>query len=204
MTTCLTTLANAGEVYGALGVPGLTLGYAHPVNPSLGLRGEASTLGTRRYAQTEDGITYNGKLRGNRASLLADWFVAEGGFRITGGVAYNDYAFMLDGSGSAGAIAVGNTIYTTTVNDGLLIEVVFPKTMPYLGIGWGHHAASGWRFGADLGAYFGKGKLTATPRGLLAMPAAQNDVNLELDQLRQSVGKAKFLPQLGLHLGYSF
>lgn len=202
--TTLTTHATAGEVYGAIGVPGLTLGYSHPVNASLGVRGEASTLGTRKHSTTENGITYNGELRGNRASLLGDWFVAEGGWRITGGLAFSDYKFTLDGSGSAGTIAVGNTIYNTTAADGLLVEVKFPKLMPYLGLGWGHHAASGWRLGFDLGAYIGKGKLTVTPRGQLALPAAQNDVNAEVEQLRQGAGKVNYLPQLGVNVGYSF
>ena len=71
-----TISAQAGEVYGSLGVPGVSLGYAHPISKTFGVRGEASTLGSHNKTTTEEGISYQAKLKTERFSLLGDWFVA--------------------------------------------------------------------------------------------------------------------------------
>ena len=49
---------HAGEVYLGLGLPGVGLGYAHPVSPRFTVRGDIFTLGSRSAPETEDGITY--------------------------------------------------------------------------------------------------------------------------------------------------
>ncbi len=199
-----TMSALAGEVYGSLGAPGVSLGYAHPLSKTFGVRGEVSTLGSHNKTTTEEGISYQAKLKTERLSLLGDWFVADGGFRLTGGLGFQNYKLSLDGSGAGGTLSVGGTTYTTTSADGLLVEVKAPQTVPYLGLGWGHHDAKGWRFAFDAGVYIGKAKITVTPRGQLADPAAQADVNAETAELRDGVGKIKMLPQFGFSVGYSF
>jgi hypothetical protein len=75
--------AHAGEVYGALGLPGATLGYAHTVNASLGLRVDASTTGSYKKNGTESGIDYQGKAKYNRVGLFADYFPFTGRFRVS-------------------------------------------------------------------------------------------------------------------------
>jgi hypothetical protein len=196
--------SQAGEVYLGLGAPGVTLGYAHPTAPTFAVRGEASTLGTRKDTRTEDGIRYDARLKTERFSVLGDWFVGGAGFRFTGGLASQNYKLSLDGSGAGGTLTVGGTTYTTTSADGLLVEVKAPSFVPYLGLGWGHHDAKGWRFAFDLGAYIGKAKVSVTPRGQLAQPAAQADVDAEVAELRDGVGKVRVLPQLGVSVGFSF
>lgn len=197
-------LAQAGEVYLGGGASGVTLGFAQPLNPLVGWRAEVSTLGKHRKQLQEEGIAYTAQLKGERAALMGDWFVTGGGFRLTGGLAYQTYQWTLDGSGAGGTMTVGNTTYVTTAADGLLVEVKMPKTVPYVGLGWGHQADRGWRFAFDVGAFIGKAKLTVTPRGQLASPLAQADIDAEMAELRDGVGKVKALPQLSFSLGYSF
>ena len=83
--------AGAQDVYGGLGLPGLyTLGYAHPISASLGLRGEfAGGLSVTRDGN-QDGVNYTGSVKANRVGVFADWYPLGGGFRLVGGLTAND------------------------------------------------------------------------------------------------------------------
>ncbi len=197
--------AQAGEVYTGIGLPGLGIGYAHPLNERFTLRADLYSLGKRSRSTRESGIDYDGRYRLHRAALLADWFPFGGSFRLTGGVAFNDYRVVLDASGAGGSITIGDRTYNTTADDGLNVQLRFPRTTPYVGIGWGHHLGSGWRFSADIGAAIGRARLTATPRGQLAAePDIQANIDRELAELRDGVGKVRAIPQLSIGFGYSF
>lgn len=196
--------AHGGEVYVQVGLPGYGLGYAHPVSPSLTLRADYVTLGTYDKNTTEEGIAYRGQLKTNRGALFADWYPFAGVFRFTAGFTSNQYKLALDASGTGSTINVGGTNYTLGSADGLNVELKFPSTTPYAGFGWGHQMGSGLRFSLDVGASIGKAKLKVTPRGQLAQPAAQADVERESAELRAGVGKLRALPQISLAIGYSF
>lgn len=197
--------AHAGEVYGNLGFPGVGLGYAHPLGSSFAVRGDFMTLGTRRETRNEEGIDYKGELKASRAALFADWFPFDGTFRLTAGVGAANYKLTLDASGAGKVIEVGDNSYVLGPNDGLNVQVKLPRTMPYLGIGWGHQEASGLRFSFDLGALIGKAKVTTTARGSLATtPGFQDDLDKETAELRDGAGKIKALPQITFSVGYSF
>jgi hypothetical protein len=204
--TALTAPAQAGEVYGQLGLPGAGLGYAHPLSSSLTLRGDFTTLGTRTADKSESGIDYVGKLKTDRVGLFADWFPFQGGFRTTVGLTSNSFKLDLDatGKGNGSNTTVGSRNYVLGVNDGLTVNVKFPGITPFVGIGWGHHSAGGWRFSADLGASIGKAKVSAVGRGQLGTAAGQADVDLEVADIRKGVGDIRALPQISFAIGYSF
>lgn len=205
VSVCGLGSAQAGEVYLGLGIPGVGLGYAQPISPALTLRGDFFTLGSRDTTETESGINYRGNYKLQRAALLADWFPFAGSFRLTGGAAFNTYEITLDASGAGGTLTIGDRTYTTTAADGLTVQVKFPKTTPYLGIGWGHQTGSGFRFSADIGAAIGRATVTGTARGqLAAQPDIQQNIDKELVELRDGVGKVKAIPQLSIGIGYSF
>ena len=124
--------AHAGEVYTGLGIPGIGLGYAHPVSERFTLRGDVYSLGSRNENTVEDGINYRANYKLHRAALLADWFPFAGTFRLTGGVAFNSYRIMLDANGSSGSITIGDRTYITTAADGLNMQIKFPSSTPYL------------------------------------------------------------------------
>lgn len=199
-----TVPACAGELYFQAGLPGVGIGYAHPLNEWMGVRGDFVTLGSRSETTTEEGIAYEGRIKANRGALFADIYPFAGGFRFTLGATSNQYKINLDASGAGNTINVGGTNYVLGPGDGLAVEVKYPSTTPYVGFGWGHQAASGLRFSLDIGASIGKAKLNVTPRGQLAQPAAQADVDRETAELRDGVGKVKALPQVSFAIGYSF
>lgn len=199
-----TSSAQAGEIYGAIGLPGVIVGYAQPVGGSFALRADVSTLGRRNVDGTEEGIEYKGKAKANRLGLFADWFVA-GGFRFTGGATFNDVRADLVAQGDGNPITIGGNQYPTSSEDRLDVTIKYPGTTPYLGIGWGHHAAeSGVGFVFDLGASIGKAKLSSRTQGPNLSQVSQSDIDRELAELREGVGKAKVIPQISFGINYRF
>jgi hypothetical protein len=197
--------AHAGEVYVPLGIPGLGIGYAHPINEYVGVRADFMTLGQRDRTQEDSGISYQVKAQIARTALLVDAFPFAGTFRLTGGLVANNVKLLLDASGAGGKLAIGDREYTTTAGDGINGLIQFPSTTPYLGIGWGHQTGNGWRFSADLGAAIGTATVSATARGNLAkQPDIQANLDKELVELRNGVGQVKFIPQISIGIGYSF
>ncbi|RDI01646.1 hypothetical protein [Caldimonas thermodepolymerans] len=201
------TASHAGEVYGNIGLPGLMIGYAHAVNDRLTLRADVASIGSISADGREEGIEYDGKARLNRAGLFADWFVfGSGGFRLTGGITINDMRINLRAQGSGQTVHIGDTDYVLSADDRLDVRVKFPTVTPYIGIGWGHQPqGTGWGFVADLGASIGKAKVRGKATGpTLDNPAAQEDFRKELDELRDGVGKVRFVPQLSIGVSYRF
>ena len=196
--------ASAGELYLSGGLPGVMLGYAHPLNSNLGLRVDYATVGERSEQRTEDGIAYDAKLKLNRAALLLDWFPFSGGLRVSAGLTSNQYRLDLLATGAGGSLTFGNTTYTTTAADQFKVQVRYPSSTPYVGLGWGHHAGSGLRFSVDIGAMIGKATVSYTLTGPNASRVSQADIDAEMAELRNGVGKVRAVPQISLGLGYSF
>jgi hypothetical protein len=203
ITACCTS-ALAGDVYVKAGLNGGIVGYAQPLSTSFGLRVDLASVGEVQEQRSNNGIQYDAKLKLNRAALLADWFPLESGFRITAGVTSNQYQLDLQASGAGGTLTIGGTTYTTSAADGLLVNVRFPTTSPYLGLGWGHQVSKGLRFSADLGAMVGRATLTSAVSGPLAQRVSQADLDAELASWRNTVARVRAFPQLSLGLGYSF
>ena len=206
----LTTLAllalpaQAFEVYGQVGVPGAMLGVAQPLNSHFTLRADVNLLSDRTKATTEEGIAYNGTLSTQRTAAFIDWFPFEGGFRFTLGASANKYQLDLTASGAGGTLTIGNTQYTTTAADRFDVQIKFPKSTPYFGVGWGHQLAEGLRFSFDLGAMFGKATVTGKVSGPAAAYVTQADIDKELLELRDGAAKVKAIPQITFAIGYSF
>jgi hypothetical protein len=196
--------AQAQELYLKAGVPGVGLGFAQPLGPHLGVRADFITLGDRDERRNEEGIDYDAKLKANRAALLVDLFPFAGSFRISAGATAAKYQLDLLATGAGGTLTIGNTTYTTTANDRFAVQVKMPSSMPYFGIGWGHQSNSGLRFSFDIGAAFGKAKVSYQLTGPVANQVSQQDIDAELAELRDGVAKIKAIPQVSFGIGYSF
>ena len=171
--TGLLPQAQAGEVYANVGLPGIGLGYAHPIDSRFTVRADYMTLGSRSKSTTEEGIRYDGRYKLQRLAVLGDWFPFGGSFRLTGGLSSNQYKVTLDATGENGSLTIGDRTYTTTA--------------------------------ADIGALVGRAKVDATVRGALASePDIQANLDKELAELRDGVGKVRAIPQLSVAIGYSF
>jgi hypothetical protein len=197
--------AHAGELYTGVGTHGLMLGYAQPVAPHVTLRADYASAGQRTRQEREEGIDYDTKITYNRIGLFADAFpFAPGGFRFTGGVTFNNMKADLDGRGNGGTINIGGTNYTMTANDRFNVKIEFPKTTPYIGIGYGHQLSTGWGFVFDFGASIGKAKVTETHSGPNLSLASQADIDRELAEIREGAGKVKAIPLIAIGFNYRF
>lgn len=193
-------------IYTQLGVLGVGVGYAYAVNPQFTVRADLLTAGSLSRNETEEGIDYRAKLKLGRLGVFADYFPLGGGFRLTGGATFNqnriDLKSRFDGVSS---VTIGDQTATPSANDFFNVDIKFPKVTPYLGIGWGHQAANkGWGLVADLGVSLGRAKLKSNTNLVGRYGITQDDVDRELKDLRDGVGKIKFWPQLTVGVSYRF
>jgi hypothetical protein len=213
MKYCLSTAALlaascafAGDVYVGAGLPGVQFGYAQPVSDSVSLRADFSTLGHLNRTRNETNLTYDAKLKADRLGLFADWFFA-GNWRAVGGLTFTNARADLRGSGNGSSITIGSTTYAAGPNEGFDVQAKFPRTMPYLGMGYGRHANAekGWSVAFDVGLAVGKPKVSGTVRGpMLSQVVSQADIDRELADIRDDANKIKGLPQLSLAVNYRF
>jgi hypothetical protein len=199
-----TAPAQAQGIHLTAGLPGYGLGYAHSLTPHVGLRADFLTLSQRSERRNEEGIDYDATLEASRGALLLDVFPFAGSFRVSVGATSAKYKLDLLATGAGGSLRIGNTVYPTTANDRLAVQVKMPSSMPYVGIGWGHQAGSGVRFSFDVGAAIGKARLSYQLSGPSAQQVSQQDIDAELAELRDGVAKIKAIPQVTLGIGYSF
>lgn len=198
--------ALAGEIYSGAGLPGVMLGYAHPLNSSFTLRGDWATLGTHRKKSVEEGVNYDAELGLSRVGLFADWFYF-GGLRITGGVTFNTLRANLVAQGNGTNFTIGGATFPSDPSDRFAVTIKYPKSTPYLGLGYGHQASTGFGFTFDVGASYGKATVSESHTGLnLGNPAivTQADIDREMAELRDGVAKITFIPQLSVGLNYRF
>jgi len=201
--------AQAGEAYGSLGTTGVLLGYGQALNDRVKLRADLSTLGSHRERFTEEGIEYDGRLKAHRLGLFADYFPGDGGWRVTGGVTFNDYRVDATGRGSGGTITIGGTVYPVTADDRFDVAVKLPSVTPYLGIGYGiapsRASGRGWGANFDLGAMFGRPKVSGSVSGpVLGAAVTQADIDRELAEIRQSTDDFKVFPQVSFGVSYRY
>ena len=198
----------AGEFYAGAGLPGLMVGFAQPLNDNFGLRADWATLGSRQRQLTEEGVHYDAKLGFNRLGVFGDWFPGGGGFRFTAGVTFNKLTADLVAQGDGvTTLTIGGRSFVADPADRLNVTVKYPKTTPYLGIGYGHQLSEGWGFTFDLGASYGKATVSETHSGPnLSNPAivSQADIDRELAELRDGAAKVRYIPQISVGFNYRF
>jgi hypothetical protein len=204
--------AAAAEPYSATGFPYLLAGFAQPMSPSLALRADFGSIAHHSYSGSTSDNDFKGSIKYNRFALLADWFVVDGGFRLTGGATFDQAKATMTASAHGGKITLGGVPYDAPSSLYYVqSDLSFPKAMPYVGLGWGHHQGTpGLTFNFDLGASIGTAKATplrASPA--LASELALNqqgatDLQQESHDFQDEVRKLKAIPQLTIGLGYRF
>lgn len=210
--TPLSAFAQLGsqDVYAKIGLPGLIVGYARPLGERLAVRADFGTTGSFTRTEREDAIEYKGKLKYGRVAILGDYFPLGGGFRLTGGLTFNDTSLTLDAQTQPGSsLTVNGKTVVLQGGDRFRAKAEFPKVTPYIGLGWGHQRAEkGLGFVADIGASIGRAKvridenISSNPAYAGAISAS--DVEAEKQKLRDGVAKVNIQPQISIGLRYVF
>ena len=106
------------------------------------------------YDYDESSTRYDGTSRLGTGFLLADWHPYATGFRLSGGLVYNNQRFAGTAQPSGGTINLNGMPYSSVgMLDGRL---TFSRASPYLGVGWGLTPRAGSRlyFSADVGVMY--------------------------------------------------
>lgn len=188
---------DAGTVYTQLGVNGIGLGYAASVSDDWAVRGQINALPKQSFSGDVGdfgaGSQLNIDINWNSVQLLGDWYPGEGGFRVSGGVVFNNNKITISGTGN-----VNNK--PATVNAEVKMS---DGVAPYLGIGYSVRpkAAKGFGFNYDLGLMFQnpKSTLTATGGGV-----TQADIDAQNAKVQDAINKLKVMPVLAIGVSYSF
>lgn len=197
----LSSASRATEVYGGLGTGGVEIGLGDRVGGPISLRVSGEFLRISREFES-DGATYDTRLKFSNLGLYADYFAFAGGFRLTAGAVIGTRRATGNAVASNGTLSInGSSFPAAGENVGAIAR--FPRTAPFLGIGYGHHQSSkGSGFYADLGVVIGKAQAQILPSAGIAAAAGQANIDAEQRRLQDSVNKLKAYPII--KMGYSF
>ena len=194
---------------------GLGLEGSYLVTPNVAARLSYNTYSYSHSASSQ-GLDYDGKLKLNSVSALADFYPSmHGGFHLTAGFLINNNKLTAHGKPSAPGGAQTFTLNGNSYNvsdvgavDG---SVTFSKFSPYLGLGFGKPSEGGsaLRFLFDLGVVFqGKPSLSLTRSGGTSNPALSSlinaDLNAQRDKTQSDVNKFQYYPVISFGLAYHF
>lgn len=152
-----------GAKAGTLGAGAeLTVGLSRQLNTRLGVNG--FEYSERREASD---IEYDGEASLRTATALLDWHPGGRGFRLTGGIVYNDTEVTGNSLPPASGIYdLGGVPVPVSILGTLDAKADFDPVVPYVGLGWGNAVAEGRKVGFffDLGVIFqGEADVELTP-----------------------------------------
>lgn len=193
-----------------IGTPGIGLEIESLVTERFGIRGLLNG-GSLSHDYDESGIRYDGKFRFGTGFLLADWHPYATGFRLSGGLAYNNQRFAGSARPGGGTININGTNYSAAQVGSLDGRVRFSRASPYVGVGWGLAPRAGSRlyFSADLGVMYQRPSASLTGSCGPALPASvcaqlQNDIRAEEGEFREAADDLRFYPVISVGFGLRF
>ncbi len=153
--------------------------------------------------KVSNGTNFSGKLNLSTLQALADWHPWESGFRVSGGLMYNNNKFAMTAVPSAGNVTIGGVTYTSAAAGTVSSTVDFAKVVPYLGLGWGTKPKdTGLSFQSDVGIMFqGKPRSSVTATGTAVTAASLAQANTDLNN---SLNNFRYYPVVSIGIGYAF
>ena len=188
--------ADYGTVYTQIGTNGLGIGYAASVAPNWAARGQFNSFKQSFSGDIGDfgsGSSLTVDINFSSVPLLADWYPGDGGFRVSGGVVFNNNKITMAGNGN-----VNNK--PATINAEIKMS---DSISPYVGIGYATRPkdAKGFGFNYDLGVMFQNPKVSMTATGA---GVTQADIDAQVAKVQDAMNNLKTMPVLGIGISYSF
>jgi hypothetical protein len=203
---CLTAATASAQGLGSgvrFGTSGIGLALeSYFVTERFGIRGLVDSGSAYDYNQ---GRALDGeKFRFGTGVLLADWHPYASGFRLSGGLVYNERLSGV-GQSSGGAFSMSRLAYSSV---GLLDgRMAASRATPYLGVGWGLTPRAGSRlyFSADLGVMYQRpsAMLTAACGPALSTGACTQLHNEEVE-FREGADDLRLYPVISVGFGLRF
>jgi hypothetical protein len=196
------------------GTPGVGLDLDLGLSPSFGMRVGFAGFNINHSVNTSD-VDYDGRLKLRTVTGLLDWYVFQGGFHLTAGVAGNGTKLDVVGQPSQGSFTINGTTYSSSQLGSLSGELKFGNSVsPYVGFGWGNPAgeSSHLHFLFDVGAIYGGTptvSLTAqcgpaAPSGSALCDQIQSNVLTEQQKLRHKADVLQWYPVVNLGIAVRF
>jgi predicted nucleic acid-binding Zn ribbon protein len=196
------------------GTPGVGLDLDLGLSPSFGMRVGFAGFNVNHSVDTSD-VDYDGRLKLRTVTGLLDWYIFQGAFHLTAGVAGNGTKLDVVGQPSQGSFTINGTTYTSSQLGSLSGELKFGNSVsPYVGFGWGNPAGESSRlhFLFDVGAIYGgtpSVSLTAqcgpaAPSGSALCDQIQSNVLTEEQKLRHKADILQWYPVVNLGIAVRF
>jgi hypothetical protein len=189
------------------GTPGVGAAVWFPLAGSfLDFRVGFNTL-SFNHPYTSGGIRYDTHAVLRNLPLLVDWYPLGFGFRLTGGVVYNDNQASFLATSENGSYTIDGTSYPASQVSPLTGSLSYPHLAPYLGLGFGDPFSGVLPvfFSIDFGAFYQRsGTVTLTDPQADSNPALAAGIAAEQAQLQASIGRYRWYPVVSLGLGFSF
>ena len=187
---------DAGTVYTQLSSNGFGIGYAKSIAPDWALRGQYNKfdLDLPITPVVNESSIDVGSMSLNFSSImaLADWYPSERGFRLTGGLVFNNNKV----SGRLNDVnnKKANASFEVKMSDSI---------SPYVGVGYSVRPqnAKGFGLNFDLGIMLQNPKVTLN---ITDTEGTSTDVATEQSQLQDAYNELKYIPVLGFGINYSF
>ena len=187
---------DTGTLYTQLGSNGWGLGYTASVSDNWALRGQYNMF-KQTYSGNVGDLGPNARLTldidWNSFQTLADWYPTSGGFRLSGGVVFNNNKITVAGTGATVGTATNQTVSA---------EIKMSENpSPYVGLGYSSRPkfAKGFGFIADVGILFQDPKVTLTASG-----ASASDIAIQRAKMEDGIKDLRNMPVLMLGASYSF
>ena len=184
------------------------------VTERFGLRASFNGSG-RSYDSDEPATRFDGKFPFGTGFLLADWHPYANGFRLSGGLAFNDQ--RLQGAGqlnvrtSGSALSTNGSRYSMAPVGSLDTRGRYTRATPYVGVGWGLTPSAGSRlyFSADLGVMYQRPSASLSGHCGAALSAStcaqlQGDLRAEELDYREATDDFRFYPVISVGFGLRF
>ncbi len=199
------------------GTTGLGLQLHAGVSETLNVR-----LGYSRFSGSEgvdaddnngvpnDELRYDGTLKLNNLSLLADWYPWAGNFHVSAGGVLNDNDLKVKARcNNPSGCEVGEDNFSRTEIGTITTDIDFNSFGPYLGIGWGNPVGgeTGIHWNFELGViYVGEPSVEMSSNGNCAgfLSTCRNAIEDEANELEDDLSDLQFYPVISLGLGYRF
>lgn len=203
-----------GAKAGTLGAGAeLTVGLSRQLNTRLGVNGFNYSDERREVSEIE----YDSEASLRTATALLDWHPGGRGFRLTGGLVYNDTEVTGNSLPPAsGVYDLGGVPVPVSILGTLDARADFEPVVPYVGLGWGNAVAEGKTLGffIDLGVIFqGEANVELTPNlpansPINTTPGARDALEILLSReerdLEAEASDYDLYPVVSIGLSYRF
>jgi hypothetical protein len=188
---------DAGTMYLMGSTNGIGLGYGVSVSQDWALRGQYNAYKQSFHGNVGDfGAASRLQVDVDLGSFqaLGDWYPSDSGFRLTGGLVFNNNKVVMSGTGAT----VGSTANLTFNSE---IKLSKSGASPYLGIGYSTRPknAKGFGFIMDLGVMIQDPEVSLTAAGATAA-----DIEAQKRKVEDAISVLKNMPVFGIGVSYSF